>query len=321
MKRMASHHAARLVCGLLFGWPAMGLAQFSAALDAPTGPSEAPPSSAVPTAQAPAAAAPAQPVAEQAPAAAATTTAPAAPVTAPAATAPATAPAAPAATAPAPAAEVEAEAAAPATSSPRPRLKRFGATVDVSMLRFGDRSYDLLSEEDTAWRFGLGAEADLVRDLATGILSVEVSWAREEAGDDLLGGVLSTELVVDHYGVGARWRKELLPFLAPYARLVVGISDTDLGIRTSDVESGARRFDSEEWLPWASLGAGVSFMTLHDKPVAVVFVVEGGYVLSSGLDLALEPSTDSDRLTSSGATLGKLARSTPYGRAGAGIRF
>ena len=213
--------------------------------------------------------------------------------------------------------------AGPAEDRPAPP-EPIGVSIygNVDQIWNTDPTYDLFSDRDVQLRPGLSVSLDLL-DLAPRlVLAPELGWSFESASETALFGIglAKAEYDAHAFQVGAGLRYELLPWLEPRARLMLGLSLVEVEVADA-IEGGTAEQSATS--PFASLGAGVE---LHTRPgqlgsgFQLGALVEGGYLLGSAVDLDLE-ATDSGRISTEIASLGELARSGPYLRIAAFVRF
>ena len=178
--------------------------------------------------------------------------------------------------------------------------------------------YDLFAEDDVLSFLGLALGADLVsfRDRLT--LAVELGWntASTHRNDVLGGDIGRTELNVHHAQASVVARYSALPWLAPHARLTLGLSFLDLALQSNGDD---KTFEDHTTSPSLGLGIGTSIQTppgtlSRDRGpfshVQIGLRAELGYTLASDAGFTLKDSSDL-RVPSAGTSLGGLARSGP----------
>ncbi len=182
------------------------------------------------------------------------------------------------------------------------------------------RGYDLFSTNDISTRVGLSLDLDLVDVVEKTPLSVEAGWSTEARSETALGGQFLTELSAQNLHGGLKLRHQLLSFLAPHVRLAGGATSLSAKYTVTGGTAGGE-FESQKWLAFASVGAGVTATLPAPLVVRPGLTIEGGYLVSESMPLRLEPNSGAQSLATSGAALGTLERSGPYLRFGIFIRY
>jgi hypothetical protein len=184
----------------------------------------------------------------------------------------------------------------------------------------------LFSDDDVTPRLGLGASYDIATLERAFTVAAEVGWSVEnEDNGTLMPEFEQAELSGHHLNAAARLRYALNGWLEPHARLSAGISLMDVALRAAGT---SEQFEQDAVLPFGTLGAGFSLRS-PDRALAprsrngfsAGVSAEGGYLLSSSLEVALQSTEDPGRISTERASLGLLSRSGPYVRAGAFVRF
>jgi hypothetical protein len=185
------------------------------------------------------------------------------------------------------------------------------------------RAYDLFSDRDASWRFGIGIGYDVLRLPESLVFALEAGFLHEPAhGDDLepvaggLSGSLSASTI--HLGPSLRW--ELTPWLAPYGRLQLLATSTTVDI-TAGGSYPPMSWTHQKWSPGASCGLGVMANLPPRNPVNVGLLIEGGIWLQRGFDLQLERELPRDAIATAGARIGALENTGPYLRVAGVLRF
>jgi hypothetical protein len=193
------------------------------------------------------------------------------------------------------------------------------ASFNVDALLRKDSSFDVLSDEDLEPALGVSVSYAFWLTEAVAIVP-ELGYAGSHVeGSVLLGGAIErTELAsyAPYGGVSARY--ELWDFFAPHARLAAGVARTDFTLHTQ--LDGT--FETQDWLPFASLGVGAT-VTTPDRlfqarsgkfqSLSLGLTLEGGYWASPALSATLAGGSEG-RLPIEQPTLGELSRSGPYVR-------
>jgi hypothetical protein len=184
------------------------------------------------------------------------------------------------------------------------------------------RGFDVFSKSNVATRIGLSLDAELVDVLERTPLSVEIGWTTEAQGADVLFSGFETEYSAQNMHGGLKLMHRVTSFIAPHLRIAGGASSVATRF-TADSASLTREFESQSWVAFGMLGAGVSVSVPTRAVVQPAFAIEGGYLLSGSAALKLEPPSDaaSSSLRTVGTTLGRFERSGPYLRIGLSIRY
>jgi hypothetical protein len=199
--------------------------------------------------------------------------------------------------------------------------------LEVSAVFHDDVGFKLFDNSRANTRFGLWLGHDLVTLQRHVILSGELGAAIESIeGSSLFGG--SGRLTLDsqtlHAGVSVRW--DVMPWLAPHARLWGGASLFQLAFE----QPGAAYDTVHATSGFGALGAGVLIHTparaLESASgnlagLNIGLLLEAGYALRSPIDLALKTKRDARDIQVVDPALGRLDLSGPYIRASLVLRF
>jgi hypothetical protein len=205
---------------------------------------------------------------------------------------------------------------------PRPPKTHYPIGLELNFMPvwLTGAGYDLFSTNNVSTRIGLAADLELVDIAAKTPLSIEAGWSTESQSASSLGGELDAQMVAHNLHGGLKLQHRVLSFLAPHVRAAAGA--TSLGVDFSTLGTyGSREFSSHDWLAFGSVGAGVTATIPARFVLRPGLSVEGGYLFSGSMPLRLEPQSDAQSITTSGAALGTLKRSGPYLRIGIFVRY
>jgi hypothetical protein len=217
------------------------------------------------------------------------------------------------------------------STSPRTYEHRFSATLDVANIVWrSGRGIDLFSNNDAAWRIGIGVGYDVLKLPSQLILALEAgAMVEPEHGTSdssgLLGGTISGTLSTSTFLLGGSLRWALTSWFAPYGRLDFFTSRmaVDVHSTATNATSGTSGGDwsYHRWIEGGALGGGLMFNLLPVSPANVGVLLEGGYWLQHSVDILLESNVPPGGILTSGARLGSLDNSGPYFRLAGVLRF
>jgi len=178
--------------------------------------------------------------------------------------------------------------------------------------------YDLFADDDVLSFLGLALGADLVSFGDRVTLGAELGWNTASTHrNDLLGGDLDrSELNIHHAQASLVARYSALPWLAPHARLTLGLSFLDMALQSNGDD---KNFEDHTISPTLGLGIGTSIQTPPGalsknrgafSHVQIGLRAELGYTLAGDAGFALKDNSDL-RVPSAETSLGGLARSGP----------
>lgn len=178
--------------------------------------------------------------------------------------------------------------------------------------------FDLFSDDDVTHFYGLALAYDIAALTDQLTLALELGWNTGSTHrNDLLGvEIRRTELSTHNVIAAATARYDLLPWLAPHARMSLGLSVVDMQLEGA--QDGT--FKDQAIAPMLGLGVGASVQTplralasrqgdLASLQLGVRF--ELGYTLAGNTAFSLH-ADDKLRVPVSDASLGGLSRSGPY---------
>ena len=178
--------------------------------------------------------------------------------------------------------------------------------------------YDLFDDDNVNQFWGLAASYDLAQVADQTALFVDLGWAIGNLEQNVPEAFQSTELVMHEVAaaVGAHYR--VLPMVGPHARLAVGIWRWNVDLQG---DAPGERFEDDGIAPFVRLGAGVSAEHTLGARTALGLLAEGGYTLTSGARVELNPVGPGDTVTTDTAELGTLELSGAYLRFAGLVRF
>lgn len=186
-----------------------------------------------------------------------------------------------------------------------------------------DPAYDLLSGDDLLPQLEFNA-AGRVLSLWPGHLWVEGSYLLGWRKSSLFGGRSTSWAYTHTFLAGARFTAPLLSWLAPMARVSLGVVVGGLGLKSK----GAAGQEAEAWTA-AFCGQALAGVEIKIPRVSVFkratagLVIEGGYTYATPLNFDLEPATNDDLrlIGQTGADLGSLDLSGPMVVVGMVVQF
>jgi len=204
---------------------------------------------------------------------------------------------------------------------PRPPKVNYPIGLELNIMPVWQTSagYDLFSSNDISTRVGVAADVDLFDVADKTPLSVEAGWSTESQTQLSLASQLEAKMAANNVHGGLKLRYQLLPFLAPHLHMAVGATSLKA---TYAIKGGTnQQFESQEWLAFGFVGAGVTATIPAPLVVRPGVTLEGGYLVSESMPLRFEPGNSGQLIPASGANLGTLARSGPYMRIGLFLRY
>lgn len=215
--------------------------------------------------------------------------------------------------------------ATPADAAPEPEYDRSGLPSSFSVLGVIDNrwntsnAFDLYNEDDVTTFLGLALAYDVARLSEQFALAVEAGWNMGSTDrDGTLGGTLGrAELTTHNTHLALVARYDLLPFLAPHARLSAGLSFVDMALQSPGDNT---TFEDHAVAPFLGIGLGASLQTppgllatrrghLRSAQVGVRFEV--GYTFSGDVGFSLD-GDNNVRVPVGETSLGSLPRSGAY---------
>lgn len=178
--------------------------------------------------------------------------------------------------------------------------------------------FDLFSDNNVTQHYGLALAYDLATLTDQLTLALEVGWNTGSSHREaLLGGDLTrTELTTHSVIAAAVARYDLWPWLAPHARMSLGMSFVDMSLATTQDST----FKDNTSAPLLGLGIGASIQTPPRKlatrsggfaSLQIGLRLELGYTLMG--DAAFSLHADDDlRVPVTDSSTGGLSRSGPY---------
>lgn len=230
-----------------------------------------------------------------------------------------------------PSAERQVTHSAPTPRAQPPRVlarPRFVVMGQVDQRWNTAAAFDLYAEDNVTTFGGVALGYELVALTPELGLTLELGWSI--GGTDrnsLLGNAISrTELRTNNIIAAAVARWDLLPWLAPHARLGLGLSVVEMSI---DSAADDTTFDDNVVAPLLGLGVGASLQTPRGllatsagefTSVQLGVRLELGYTLagSAGFELQGDPDV---RVPVGATSLGGLPRSGPHIHSAAFVRF
>jgi hypothetical protein len=227
-----------------------------------------------------------------------------------------------------------AEPAPAAPLSPLSPAVSVGIVIDNTWNR--DGAYDFFSEDDLATRGGVFAAWDALA-FSSLILAVGVELAGGSSSDvgpfaaDASGfspaPVTRSEIEHTDLGGSLGLRYGLLPWVSPHVRVAGGAS-----LVSTKIDGFGTSVKRDQTQPYVSAGVGLTLQSANHRvhktrrrfnSIAVMGVVEGGFLASGAIDFELpeqqptDPDADTPQEIRVLATpLGRLQRSGPYLRVG-----
>jgi hypothetical protein len=164
---------------------------------------------------------------------------------------------------------------------------------------------------------GLSVRGEIFRPNDRITIELDLSWINTKTSQSLEGSALTENLTSNLISLGASLRYQILPWLAPYARLAGGGGRDDLKVQTYG--NGAGDLSNRQTYGQGSLGAGVFlrsptlrlWQSMSALRLGLIGRVEGGYSLAASNDVTLHSSPASEAPTpipTSTVAIGKVER-------------
>jgi hypothetical protein len=189
-------------------------------------------------------------------------------------------------------------------------------------------SFDLFSDNDVTHFYGVALAYDVISFSDKLNVAMELGWNTGNSHrSDLLGGAIShTTLLTHNVNTAVTARFDLLPWLAPHARLSLGLSVLDMSLTS---QGDDRTFADHVVSPFIGLGVGTSIQTPagalatrngHFSSLKLGVRFEGGYTLAGSAGFSLH-ANDNPRVPVTDSSVGGLARSGVYIQTAGFVRF
>jgi hypothetical protein len=200
----------------------------------------------------------------------------------------------------------------------------FNVFANYDLVWHTDPGFHLFSNNDIAPRPGISVSYDLLQLAPALVLAPEVGYAVEhEDTGVILAPIEQADLSAHHLNVAARLRYQLYGWLEPQGKLAAGLTFSEIALSYD-----GRTVEQADKSPFVALGIGFLLRTPDRFTTSGNYAslsggvgVEGGYLLSSALDVSVGSDADDGRIRTERASLGAVSRSGPYLRVAAFVRF
>jgi hypothetical protein len=204
---------------------------------------------------------------------------------------------------------------------------RFGIALESRTAWLQDGAARRLAGRNAPSEGGLSLQSDVWQQEGLAAIRLDLGWLTTSTSTDQDFSGLREELKSDVIALGASMRHQLRPWIAPYVRVAGGIGWDRLTLTTATGDLHDREVFAQ-----GSVGGGLHFrspgLRLGQTPTSpragLMADVEGGYILGSGSDFSLKPSTTTSAsapIPISPIAIGHVGRNAPFLRISVGLAF